>query len=234
MTRTVLFSGVCAVFILISLHDLWSSYRAADVFYLSRLINRGGKVAPEVVSAYAIKANGLVEGNVCRSDIVNANLTLILEDLARQNSFSDFDRWADRMQAADRFLVHAISCFPTNGNFWIRLAMVRFVSAEEPEELARLMTTSQWFAPAEKKVLTMRLELWRRVSALTLANADDAVRQDVLTALNHLPPREVVTLLSKPLSDAFRIYLVDAMETLGRDRRKRLENAGLRFDAFQG
>jgi len=182
---------VSALFISIAFKQILVTYQEADIVYVARLVENGEPISSHAVAFYAKQASAIVEQDICRSDVVKSGLSVILKNLDAQQPEADYERWATTLQEADTYLTHALSCLPTNGNLWLRLAMVRLTMAEQPDEIARLLSHAQWLAPSEINELSSRLKIWNRVSASTLAKASSSVLSDLLLVQRNKPYPEL-------------------------------------------
>ena len=192
---TILFAGVTLVCAGFAVQQLQASARFADLLHLSEVIKPTDRNAAVLVSDYAGKAEEIVERRSCRSDIVNAGLGFVLADLDLQNSVTDFDAWTSSLERADRYIQHALSCSPGDGNLWVRLALVRRAGGENPQELAALLAQSALLFPAEIDALSARFVLWRSVSQETLDLAATTADTDLRTVLLYLRPTTVRSML---------------------------------------
>lgn len=154
-----------------------------SLFPLAGRLDSGAVVPPDLLTRYVKVTDEIVAGGYCRSDIIAAGATVELADLDRQNQSLDYDSWASAMVRGGRYFEHAISCTPTSGDYWLRLAMIRRAVAERPEELAALMQQSVQMAPAEQDIVIGRLIFWNLASAATLDASRDLVERDIRTVL---------------------------------------------------
>ncbi|MGO7204047.1 hypothetical protein ACCT30_22770, partial [Rhizobium ruizarguesonis] len=138
----IAFVIVTVVFVVLAGRELSASIRTASISIVAERIERGETVADEVVTKYAVRSVDVVDGHYCRSDIVAAGVTLVLAQLDRQNVNVNYDAWAVAASSAREYLRYALSCMPTNSNFWLRLAAVQSTIAEEPVAIAGMMKRS--------------------------------------------------------------------------------------------
>ena len=215
-----------AVSLWLGVEQLRLSARYGDMTAAAESLRHGEGLSPAALEVAHWKAMTLVTSGDCRADLLRAGLQLILADLDRQNSYSGYDAWAAAMADADAYIVHGISCTPTDGNLWARLAMVRWAIGENPQEMHWLLQQSIDYAPAEFGVLTARFIVWRKASAATLVTARDAAEADLLTLLTYATPPQVAKMLAGS-SDAFRDYIRDALRLVQTDRVNTFIEAGL-------
>jgi len=223
-----LFVVICGLFLALSIMELGASSRFGQLMLMARYLESGTPVTRASVSNLAAWADGVVSDDYCRSDIVRAGLTVKLAELDQRNSYYDYDAWAAALAATERYIRHAIGCMPTDGNFWLRLAMVRRAIAERPEEIAFLMQQSVNYAPAERAVLVGRFTVWNAAGERTLEVARAAVDTDVQTLLRYANVRVIRQVLQKP-GEALLPYLRSAAASLPAERQGELSNAKIAF-----
>ncbi|MGO7179724.1 hypothetical protein ACCT14_03495 [Rhizobium brockwellii] len=163
--------------------ELYASIRTASMSIVAERIERGETVADDVVTKYAARSVDAVDGHYCRSDIVAAGVTLVLAQLDRQNVNVSYDAWAAAASSARRYLQHALSCMPTNSNFWLRLAAVQSTISEEPASIAGMMKRSVALAPYDQVMILTRFYFWNDFTDATLATAKSALDSDLMTML---------------------------------------------------
>ncbi|MBO3762227.1 hypothetical protein [Ciceribacter sp. L1K22] len=208
--------------------ELAASVRFASISYLSDRLQDGAQLDAAVLSRYAREAMAVSNDGVCRSDIVGDGLRVILADLDRQNSFARYDAWAAAMENADRYIKHAIGCSPSDGNLWLRLAMVRWAIAEQPPLLSFLLQQSVRYAPANGEVVKARFIVWRKASEQTLDLAADALNADLRTLLLYAPAWEAARTLKDP-GDLLRVRALAVFEELPEERKKVLKASGFKL-----
>jgi hypothetical protein len=218
-----------ALFLAMAIEQLAETSRFGSLFPLAENLEGGTAVPADVVARYAARTDAIVAENYCRSDILMAGASVVLSNLDRQNQSTDYDGWVDAMTRGDRYFEHAISCLPTNGNFWVRLAMIRKAVAERPAEIVALMGESVRQTPADQDVLIARYYMWNRVSPETLAAAHELVAHDLTTALQFGTPFELVPVVNS-VGKNLAPYLRDAVKTLSPDRIAQFHRYGVDFD----
>jgi hypothetical protein len=72
---------------------------------------------------------------------------------------------------------------PTNSNFWLRLAAVQSIIAEEPAAVAGMMKRSVVLAPYDQVMILTRFYFWNDFTDATLAAARNALDSDLMTML---------------------------------------------------
>ncbi|MGR9247468.1 MULTISPECIES: hypothetical protein [Rhizobium] len=179
----IAFVIVTVVFVVLAGRELYASIRTASISIVAERIERGETVADDVVAKYASRSVDVVDGHYCRSDIVAAGVTLVLAQLDRQNVNINYDGWAAAASSARQYLRHALSCMPTNSNFWLRLAAVQSTIAEEPVSIAGMMKRSVVLAPHDQVMILTRFYFWNDFTDATLAAAKSALDSDLMTML---------------------------------------------------
>jgi len=182
VTRIV-FLVVTLVFAALSVKELYASIRVASISIVAERIERGETVADDVTAKYASRTADMADRNYCRSDIVAAGVTLVLAQLDRQNVNINYDAWASAASGARSYLQYALSCMPTNSNFWLRLAAVQSIIAEDPVSIAEMMKRSVALAPYDQTMILTRFYFWNDFTDATLAAAKSALDSDLTTML---------------------------------------------------
>jgi hypothetical protein len=171
--------ALCVGSFALSTLQIYRFTRFGEMRYIAAQVERQSPVSRDRLDRAIADARLVVEDKLCQSEFIRAALTLSLIDLDRQNADRDYEAWAKALEQADRTASFALSCSPTNGNFWVRLAMIRQTITEQPDEVARLVTLSQLYAPAEQNVIAARYRLYNRVSEQTLEKAAAPVAADL-------------------------------------------------------
>ncbi|CAN7523031.1 hypothetical protein LJR245_003615 [Rhizobium leguminosarum] len=179
----IAFVIVTVVFVVLAGRELSASIRTASISIVAERIERGETVADDVVTKYALRSVDVVDGHYCRSDIVAAGVTLVLAQLDRQNVNVNYDAWAVAASSARQYLRYALSCMPTNSNFWLRLAAVQSTIAEEPVAIAGMMKRSVVLAPYDQVMVLTRFYFWNDFTDATLTAAKRALDSDLTTML---------------------------------------------------
>lgn len=199
--------GVTASYIIILASNsliLDSNYGGVK-FYSRAVLSGEPRTHKDVVRLSAI-SDDIVSKNVCRSDILKAGLALVLSRIEINLAPQDYDSWLEAVSNANDYITHAIRCTPTDGNLWLRLAMVTRAGAEDPERVAELITRSQNLTPAEISVVMDRISFYNSLGASTLKRASLVVQKDLAISLQQEPKllREVLEKPSKALTPYIR------------------------------
>jgi hypothetical protein len=227
----VLFMGLSLFLLLSAFRQLQTTIAFADLFYLNTAMTAADSTNKAMIDRYAAQAEAVVATNQCRSDIVDAGLTFVLTDLDLQNSIDQYDSWAAAMVRADRYIVHALSCNPGDGDLWARLAMVRQASSENAGQLSALLNQSSLLAPSEMYVVRARFFVWRRASAATLALSSDAVERDVRTVLTYSYWQVAADILANPGAN-LKPHILAAARLISQDRLDALKSHGVDLAAL--
>lgn len=219
-------AGLALAFAVASGWSFWNTSRYADVSYLATLIETDRHVAVGEVHRIAAATDAIVDRDECRSDLVNAGMTVVLNDLDSRDPVADYDGWSAAIARADRYITHAVHCVPGNGNSWVRLAMVRQAVAENPEELSTLMSRSVWYAPSESGVIASRCVVWRKASEATLRLARPALDHDLILVLSYFPPAAATACLANA-SEPLKSIVVEEAKTLDPKRIATIRNGGV-------
>ncbi|MGR9137196.1 hypothetical protein ACU8OR_16160 [Rhizobium leguminosarum] len=210
----IAFIIVTLVFLVLAGRELYASIRTASISIVAERIERGETVADDVVAKYASRSVDVVDGHYCRSDIVAAGVTLVLAQLDRQNVNVNYDTWAAAASSARQYLRYALSCMPTNSNFWLRLAAVQSIIAEEPAAVAGMMKRSVVLAPYDQVMILTRFYFWNDFTDATLAAAKSALDSDLTTMLK-LGDRCRVNATIKEISPQLRPIFDQAWTSVG-------------------
>ncbi|MGM4881284.1 hypothetical protein [Rhizobium leguminosarum] len=210
----IAFIIVTLVFLVLAGRELYASIRTASISIVAERIERGETVADDVVAKYASRSVDVVDGHYCRSDIVAAVVTLVLAQLDRQNVNVNYDTWAAAASSARQYLRYALSCMPTNSNFWLRLAAVQSIIAEEPAAVAGMMKRSVVLAPYDQVMILTRFYFWNDFTDATLAAARNALDSDLTTMLK-LGDRCRVNATIKEISPQLRPIFDQAWTSVG-------------------
>ncbi|SCB61640.1 hypothetical protein GA0061105_12116 [Rhizobium aethiopicum] len=179
----IVFLIVAVIFTVLAGRELYASIRTASISIVAERIERGETVSNDLAARYAARTIEVVDGRYCRSDIVAAGVTLVLAQLDRQNVNINYEAWVAAASDARRYLQHALSCMPTNSNFWLRLAAVQAAIAEEPLQVAGMMKRSVALAPYDESIILTRFYFWNDLTRATLSAASSAVDSDLTTML---------------------------------------------------
>lgn len=140
----------------------------------------------------------------CRSDILRPALSVQLVSAAVRDPGADFDGWSKAMDGAQKFASHMARCMPSEGNAWVREALLSRAIAEAPGELSEKIAVAAALSPYEYTQLQARLVFWSKASPATLKASQDTLTADLGTILTYGDDR-----LLKPL-------LVNTPETLNK------------------
>lgn len=226
---SILFSLTAIALLAFAVTDIRQSARFADIFLVAERLEQSGQISPETVARTAANTDAIVSGDYCRSDIVMAGTTLVLNRLDTASEITGYEAWAKAADDAERYMRHAVSCMPTDSNLWLRLAIVRAVIAQEPKSIARLMTMSARLAPADELALLARVYFWNHLNVATLENARTTVESDVRLLLKLGDSRKVAPALTR-ISAALLPYVKQAATQLPANKKGSLTWFGFNPD----
>lgn len=221
-----LFVSITTLFLVLAASQLWQSIRFANLLVIADRLDRGVHPDISVVTEFEAQTHEIVDGRYCRSDIVMAGTSVALEYLDRQNVATGYDQWIAAASSARRYLEYALSCMPTNSNFWLRLAVVKAMIAEEPGETVRLLQQASRLAPADEISIVSRLAFWNKFGAYTLRMARPLVEEDVQLLLTRADPRSFVRIF-KHTSANLKPFVIAAAQKLPEKRVYLLRAFGL-------
>jgi len=225
----VLFILTAITLLTFAVADIRQSARFADIFLVATRLEQSEQVSSETLARTAADTDTIVSGDYCRSDIVMAGTTLVLNRLDTANEITGYEAWSKAADHAERYMRHAVSCMPTESNLWLRLAIVRAVIAQEPKSTARLMAMSARLAPADELALLARLYFWNHLNATTLENAQTTVESDVSLLLKLGDSRRVAPALAR-ISPALLPYVKQAGTQLAASKKGSLTWFGFNPD----
>lgn len=224
---SLLFFVTAIALLIFAVSDIRQSARFADVFLVAERLEQSGQVSPETLTKTTAMTDMIVSGDYCRSDIVMAGTTLVLNRLDTADEITGYDAWLRASDGAERFMRHAVSCMPTESNLWLRLAMVRSVIVQEPKAIARFVDMSARLAPADEVALLARVYFWNRLHAATLEAARKSLQGDVNLLLALGDPHEVGRSLAV-ISPALLPFVKEAGAKLPPDRKALLLAFGVK------
>lgn len=115
---------------------------------------------------------------ICSSAASSSTLAAALERLDQTSPVDNYDAWVGTIQHAERAVLNALACAPTNGYYWARFAMIRQSQVEIAGEIKVLISLSQYYSPMELNALNVRLSLYNHLSTQTLRATGPVVALD--------------------------------------------------------
>jgi len=217
---------VIGAFLMLAASELHRSIEFADMFLVAKQIEQNGAVSTKSLSRVVdMPAEVVAEGH-CRSDIIMAATTIVLQQVDNTSQANDYEGWISAVAVAETLLQHALSCMPTNSNLWLRLAVVRAVIAEDPQATAQLMAQSVKLAPADQMDLLARLYFWNRFSEATLKSSNPLVEQDLDLLFRFGDPSQIAKEIPH-IGPALIPYIKRASASLSDSRKKLFARSGL-------
>lgn len=218
--------AVCLVAALEAGRTALQLLRSQDFALVADRLDQGHTVSDGTLKLLAARSRQLVDDGVCRSGTLRDGLHLVLANLERRNPATDYDGWSAAAEAAETFALHAVSCAPAEGDFWVRLALVERAIAEDPGRLAQMLRLSAELAPAEGPTLSARFVLWNRISEKTFGLVPDVFERDARTVLAKARTADLRQYFAR--SPAFLMSAVRRLSSaLPPARREELERADL-------
>lgn len=206
--RIARYPKLTVALVLLSAFVLWLA--AVQISRFSRLgmlvpvayrLDSGVPTDPADVRALVPVADAVRDENLCQSDFLKSGYTILLAALDLENQDSGYAEWAAAMERAEAFGRHALGCSPTNGNFWLKLAMLHQAVSEQPREIVELLGNSQLYAPAEAKVVAGRYALYNRLTDASLTLLAPAIDRDlrVICSPSDNTIRDMISVPSQPV-----------------------------------
>lgn len=168
------------VMVFLAARQITANARFSGLLQLSDAVDRGSNISPEAFDRYLPDTVAIVNEDICRQDILNAGKKVVMRDLDRRNPLID-PHWNEVVASAQRYIRHGLSCLPTDGDLWLRLAMLREVEAAPGDEIAALMQQSQMLDPASGPLIVTRMSLWSRLPETVLQAAGPSFSTDLAT-----------------------------------------------------
>ena len=213
----------------IALKELAGTIRFAYLLYMNSTLPYEDSFNAAVIDRYASQAQSIVDAGECRSDIVQAGLSFVMRDLDLQDSTNRYDEWARAVQRADTYVSFALRCNASDGDLWVRKAMLSQAIGEDPTQLSVLMDQSALLAPSEMSVIRARFAVWAKASPNTLAASSDTVGRDIRTLLNFARIDDIRDIL-KDARPGLKPYVAAAAGFVSAPRMAYLNDKGLAFD----
>jgi len=148
-------------------------------------------------------------------------VTVVLLSVDFEDEGRNYTEWSNSLREADSFLISALHCLPLESNLWLRLAAVRSLIAEDPDEVAKFMTVATDLAPADETAILSRLYFWNRFSALTLSKSNQFVIRDIRLAFNGSTAKSLSSTL-EAFSPNLAQYALSQYDTLPVSRQHEL------------
>lgn len=210
---------LCMGSLAISVTQISRYARFGTMRHIAAQIERDRPVSRELLEGTLPQMRLLLRDDVCQSEFVKAAVTVALVRLDTQSPDVDYDNWSSALGEAENVVRFAVHCLPSDGNFWVRYAMVRQAVGEQPEEIAKLVTLSQLYAPAEENTIAARFRLYNRLTqpSLTLAAAPLKADLAVVCSLKGAALRRRLPLANPVLAREVQSYAQDCQ--LGRSLR---------------
>jgi hypothetical protein len=194
---------------------------------LTSLMDKRQPVSAAAIINYAQRLSQLPE--TCRTDLLNAAVTVDMRGVDQLENSGDQVAWIASLRSLEPRLRHALTCSPTDGLLWERLAVVRWFLGGTAKEQTLLMGMSQAYSPGELGTLRSRMEHWKRLSPAVIEQSQDALRADVRVILHHSPPQFAKKVLAEVPQVLTSIVITEAA-MIPEDRRSKLRKVGVLLD----
>jgi hypothetical protein len=148
-------------------------------------LEAGRSLEPAYLAARASDVLAATDRAGCRSGILRPGLSVVLHNAAATNQARDYDGWVKAHTIAQDYLAAMARCLPSDGNLWLREALVDRAIAEDPADLVRRMALATRLAPSEDHQILARIHFWKTASPQTLAAGQALASQDLRVALTH-------------------------------------------------
>lgn len=189
------------ILLVFSISKLYFDVRDAELIYLATRIEKGEMARNETPDVDEVLLTQTALATCRRSGLWPA-VTLALEKIKRTNQSVDFDAWTANLGEGEQTVDAALACFPNDGGLWLLRASLTFAIGEEPERICEFLGNSIRYSAAEAEVLTGRLNLWLRVSALSRKTCGALFEKDAAVALRQLTKQQLAVALRGGRSSA--------------------------------
>jgi hypothetical protein len=166
-------------------------------------LNQGETVTPALIDSLTNGSEFAASLKLCRSNVLEAALTIQLNHLDGVNRAVDDERWQDAMAKALSLVEHAERCTPGDGNLWLRDAMLVRAVAEQPAAIVQRLELSANLIPNYMPVVLTRLGFLSSTTAETQAAGSSLLDDDLRVTVFYLPPYRTAPFL-KSLPDVVR------------------------------
>jgi hypothetical protein len=149
-----------------------------------------------------------------------ASIRLALLDVAYRTS--DATQKDAALSKARDTLLSGLRCYPRDGNFWLRLAMVEFARGGATSTVQDMLKASSAMAPSEAWIIVPRISFAARLSAAELSGVEEVLRADVhnLAGYGRIP--DIVELYVSG-SEPLRAVFESAFDTVSAERLAAIE-----------
>ena len=151
-----------------------------------------------------------------------ASIRLALLDVAYRTSDAN-QRHAALSKARDT-LLSGLRCYPRDGNFWLRLAMIEFARGGATSTVQDMLKASFAMAPSEAWIIVPRISFSARLSPSELPGVEEVLRADVHNLAGYGRLSDVVELYVSG-GEALRAVFDNAFDTVSAERLAAIERA---------
>ena len=224
--RSVRIFGSCACIavLVLALYSVVLDARSANYVTAAERLEANEPVPSDIVARLAAEVFRSGLATSCRPDIVEAAATLVLSNLDSASEGRK-EKAIGALKKADRHLQVLLSCSPTDGNLWARLAMVETALDAPDERTGRMLQLSGQLSPFEPGALHARLAYWAVWPENRSREAGVALRRDIATLAGEMAPADSAVLL-ETLSRRYPALVQDGLANQSAERLSLLHQAG--------
>ncbi|ACE94914.1 hypothetical conserved protein (plasmid) [Rhizobium etli CIAT 652] len=184
-------STACGALTIFAGSELYTTVRYSDLVLAAARVETGHSLSQQAAGRAAALSLELEQSHECREDLVMPAVTIMLNAADEAGQEPNLSAWVDALNRADRYMKFALGCSPNEGNYWLRLAMIRRLQGENSAELATLMSLSARYAPVEPDVLSLRMRVWLSLQPVTRSAAAAALASDLANFLTHASVQDI-------------------------------------------
>lgn len=161
--------------------------KSEDAERVARSIEHKRDLDSAFVARMADRALDEAAGRGCQSAGVKANISILLKHLDTMGPGETLETRIAALQNTRDAIDRALACLPTDGNLWLRRAMIGFALQDRLSVIRNDMLLSQRYSPAEVEVLFGRYAFWSRLPKLQLAASASLVMTDIAAICSQKP-----------------------------------------------
>jgi hypothetical protein len=162
--------------------------------------------------------------SLCSREIARSAVSIRLALI--DASYRDGDAGAQQAALAKGLgtLTHSLRCYPRDGNFWLRLAMVEFARAGPTTGVKEMLQASLAAAPSDAWVIVPRIEFASRLLGYELGGVEEVLKVDVGNLVSYGEVSDVADLYMS-VNEAARSVFGRGFEALDDERLAAIEGA---------
>ncbi len=170
--------AICTISVAIALREVFLYSLYGDLQYWAEKIERNEPVELRTLQKLDKIAADLLVSGECQSQFIKAVVSLRLIAVDNVNQDREYEKWSSAVIDADAAVDFAALCLPTDGNLWLRMAMIKSSVAEQPDDVAKYLRRSQLYAPSEYNVVRGRFLLYNKLAPSSLELVKNILRYD--------------------------------------------------------